>query len=448
MLQPNDKLGPYKLIRLLGRGGSGFVWLAERQTSLMTTLVAIKIPHHLNPDLNVIRQETQAWLQVSGHPNILPVLEADIYNGYPIIVSEYAPDGSLAVWIQRHGGRAPSVQSAVVLMAGILAGLEHLHNRRIVHRDLKPENILLQGENPRLTDFGISRVLDTTSQTKHTAGTPTYMPPEAFDGRYSPQSDLWAAGVVIYELLAGRLPFVGPDINALFGAIMRREPEPLSNTVPAKLRQVVTRALQKDPAKRYRTAAEMRTDLLTAFPNAFNAPSVQPGRVPSEEGRQRLMIGAGIGTAGFALLGLLAWMFSGNTGGNGAMGVGSTPPPSVPDAGKPKAAEPATAGTAGKSQTPPTITRNVCTKTGLAPTKFCPHLESRAFPADAAALKTCTEHTGPTCSKCGRVFAIGTRYCPYETSVVHLTGTEEKGNSERASNPARHAVSPNVNPGD
>src|SRR4029079_1070965 len=106
-----------------------------------------------------------------------------------------------------HGGAAPSIDKAVRMTSGILAGLEHLHTKRIVHRDLKPANILLQGETPRLADFGIARVLKSTAHTGSIAGTPCYMAPEAFDGDRSEQSDMWSTGVILYRLLSGRLPF-------------------------------------------------------------------------------------------------------------------------------------------------------------------------------------------------------------------------------------------------
>jgi serine/threonine protein kinase len=111
-------------------------------------------------------------VQASGHPNILSIIEADVYGGQIVIASEYAPDGSLAEWLKRHGGKAPSIETAVEIMDGVLAGLSHLHARRIIHRDLKLANILLQGGIPRLADFGISRVLKSTMQSMNAAGTP------------------------------------------------------------------------------------------------------------------------------------------------------------------------------------------------------------------------------------------------------------------------------------
>ena len=109
MPRPNDKIRPYTLIRRLGRGGFGEVWLAERRGAFATTEVAIKLALDEDPDLNAIAQESQLWARLAGHPNVLPIIEADIYDGQVVIVSEYAPDGSLDAWLKRQGGAAPSI---------------------------------------------------------------------------------------------------------------------------------------------------------------------------------------------------------------------------------------------------------------------------------------------------------------------------------------------------
>ncbi|OYT72505.1 MAG: hypothetical protein CFK52_04700 [Chloracidobacterium sp. CP2_5A] len=262
-MQPGAMLGPYTLVRLLGRGAFGQVWLAERRTALAVTRVALKAPIADNVDLDAIRKEAAVWAEASGHPNVLPIIEADIYDGQVVIVSEYAPDGSLAEWIARRGGRV-ALPEAARMLDGVLAGLEHLHNRRIVHRDLKPANILLQGDTPRLADFGIARVARATSHTGLIAGTPAYMPPEAFDGSRTEQGDLWAAGVIFQQLLTGGLPFPQQDLTTLMGAIVNRDPMPLPATLPAAVHQFVATALCKNPAQRFQTATAMRQALAQA----------------------------------------------------------------------------------------------------------------------------------------------------------------------------------------
>src|SRR6266850_4151218 len=161
MPKPSDQIGPYKLVMKLGSGAFGVVWLAERRTAVTTTKVALKFPSIDDIDLEAVKRESDLWVQASGHPNVMPIIEADIYGDHLVIASEYAPDGPLESWLKQHGGKAPSVEAAVDMTCGILAGLEHLHEQSIIHRDLKPANILLQRGIPRLAHFGVSRVLRT-----------------------------------------------------------------------------------------------------------------------------------------------------------------------------------------------------------------------------------------------------------------------------------------------
>jgi WD40 repeat protein/predicted Ser/Thr protein kinase len=261
MAHPHDKIGSYTLINKIGSGGFGVVWLAEKRTSIATTRFALKLARNEDVDIEVFKQEAAIWAQVSGHPNVLPIIEADIYDGQIVIVSEYAPGGSLMNWLQKHGGRAPSIGAAVEMAAEILDGLEHLHEQRIIHRDLKPDNILLQRETPRLADFGIARVIKTDSYSKAVTGTFAYMAPEAFNGKRNEQTDVWSVGIILYQMLTGRLPYDQTDIVSLVGAIVGHAPPPLGDFVPESLRRIVMRALERDPTERYRSAAEMRMDL-------------------------------------------------------------------------------------------------------------------------------------------------------------------------------------------
>ena len=273
MLKPDGKIGPYTLIRRLGKGAYGVVWLAEKRTAIATTKVAIKIANDEDVDLDAIKREAAVWVSASGHPNVLPIIDADVYDGQVIIVSEYAPDGSLAAWLDVNGGKAPSAGHALALLSGILSGLEHLHRRGIIHRDLKPENILLQGDTPRLADFGIARVLKTNSQSGIASGTPVYMPPEAFDGKRSEQTDVWSAGVILYQLLTGRLPFAGDDMASLIGGIVNKTPEPIQVFDAPEIAEVIERSLMKDPAARYASARDMRRHIKEIRLDSFDLDS-------------------------------------------------------------------------------------------------------------------------------------------------------------------------------
>ena len=271
---------------------------------MLTPQVALKLPLDPDPDLDAVRKEARVWLQASGHPNVLPVQDAEIYNGQVVIVSEYAAGGSLSSWLKQNGGKAPSVEAAVAMTAGILAGLEYLHAltpEPIIHRDLKPDNVLIQGGLPRLTDFGISRVLKTTAQTQNASGTPHYMPPEAFAGKYSPQSDVWAAGVMLYQMLSGKLPFPQSDMPSLYGAILTGIPAALPVGVSQELKAVVAKALSKAPAERFASAAEMQAALKRiSTPAVVPVPVVVPPKLDLDKKKQAKakareeMMGAGI----------------------------------------------------------------------------------------------------------------------------------------------------------
>ena len=283
MPQPGEQIGPYTLIRVLGSGGFKVVWLAEKRSPVVTTQVAMGLIADPDPDIKVIREEAERWKHASGHPNVLPFLDADIYHGQVVIVSEYAPDGDLQGWLKRHGGTAPSVAEAVRMVCGILAGLEHLHglNPPIQHRDLKPANILLKGETPMLTDFGVSRIVNSTVHTR-SSGTPSYMPPEAFSGKGGHlQADIWAVGVILYRLLSGKLPYPQTDMAALYGAMMQIEPDPLPASIPSEVKAAVLKAMRKDLGRRYKTAKEMRIDLENYLaPKAPIPPQPAPVRTP------------------------------------------------------------------------------------------------------------------------------------------------------------------------
>lgn len=259
MAQAEDQIGPYTLISKLGRGSFGVVWLAEKRTRYTSTKFALKLPRDEDLDIETIKHEAKLWEKASGHPNVLPIIEADDYDGQIVIVSEYAPDGSLRDWMERH--EASLVAEAVEMISGILAGLEHLHKQNIIHRDIKPDNILLQGTTPRLADFGIARVLKTTNQSSAVLGTPAYMAPEGFDGIRSAQTDLWAVGVIFYQMLSGKLPFAQTDMAALLSAIITKEPEPLPSHIPLRVREIIRKTLSKDPSARFRSAGEMRKAL-------------------------------------------------------------------------------------------------------------------------------------------------------------------------------------------
>ena len=259
MFRIGDQIGSYFLIQKIGRGAFGEVWLAEEKTAISTHKVALKLPNEDDIDLEAIRQEASVWESVKGHPNILPIIKADNIDGQIYIASEYAPDGSLKEWLKNHGGKAPTTETAVKMIQGILSGLGHLHTKGVIHRDLKPENILLQSDTPRIADFGIARLMQATSNSTQATGTPAYMAPECFYAVRSVQTDIWAVGIIFHLLLTGKLPFPQPDQISVMNAILNSEPQ-IQNDIPTTYREIIDRALIKDVTRRYLSIAEMQED--------------------------------------------------------------------------------------------------------------------------------------------------------------------------------------------
>ena len=260
MLKAGDKIGKYRILRELGEGTFGKVYLAEWENRKGIQKGALKILKA--PNIKDILQEVSNWGRVSHHDNVLTFLGADEYENQILIASEYAQDGSLENWLKKNGGKAHSTKVAAQMMLGILSGLEHLHENDILHRDLKPANILLKGKTPLLADFGLARGLNLI-QSSILGGTPLWMPPELINELFNRQQgqqsnitrnehhDLWAAAVTFQQMLTGELPFVSLD------QILNHELQPLPPNISQELQSFLKKALQKNPKNRFQTAKEM-----------------------------------------------------------------------------------------------------------------------------------------------------------------------------------------------
>ena len=287
-LKAGDEIGQYVLQARLGSGGFGSVWKAIRKGSLIEIPVAVKVSHEdlssENGGDRAVQQllaEARAWVSASGHRNVVPVQDAGIWDGHLLLVSELMTDGSLRTCLSRVGAQPMPPKEAVRLTLGILAGLEHLHGLGIVHRDLKPENILLQKGDPRITDFGIARFATRSTQTRGYSGTLQYMSPDAFENRVSHQMDLWAVGVMLFEMLAGFRPFDGANEAQLIRAILSDRVPPLPRVAPAALQPVVHRALERDVSRRFQSAAQFRQALEAAWAGSGNPAQRTAGRSKS-----------------------------------------------------------------------------------------------------------------------------------------------------------------------
>lgn len=282
-LQPDSLVGHtidrYKLLRLIGSGGMGVVYLAHDPR--LDRNIALKLlPISITGDQQRVDrfvQEARADAAIS-HPNVAHIYEIGEDQGWHFITMEYVAGHTL-----RHvmkGGRLGAAQ-ALEITAQILTALAAAHEAGIVHRDVKPENVIIREDGfLKVLDFGLAKLVKSSeaqcglgapcgtslhTQPEFLMGTPYYMSPEQIrrqpvDGR----TDIWSVGVLLYEMLAGRRPFGGPTFSEIIVAILEQEPEPLRSVapeLPQALQQVVGKAIEKRLDRRYQTATAMLADI-------------------------------------------------------------------------------------------------------------------------------------------------------------------------------------------
>ncbi len=269
----------FRLSRLLGEGGMGAVYAAETLDERRP--FAVKLLHReFLADANVLGRFHEEGLtcQRLVHPNILRVYESlTAEDGTPFLVMELLEGVPLSAYTT-NGGRVP-LHHAALIVQGMLAGLAVAHAQGIVHRDLKPDNIFLARDAGgqfvvKLLDFGIAKVMDVAggmgakTRTGMLLGTPAYMSPEQIKSSkdVDARSDLFSVGVLFYEMLTGRSAFPAPNEFARLTVVLSQDPEPIDRVDPslAPLAPFLTRALQKDRALRFQSAAEMASALATA----------------------------------------------------------------------------------------------------------------------------------------------------------------------------------------
>ena len=246
----------YRIIKLVGQGQYGRVFCAVNNNG---KLVALKeLDKHRFPTNKFLRE--LYFLSSLRHLNIITFLGIEHTKTGRYIVTDFCEGGTLRNLMQLE--EPLSLVHGLKLVADILAGLDHAHKRGIVHCDLKPENILLgmdtTGWIARISDFGVAKVtheLCAAKQLDLCTGSPAYMAPERFHGNYSPASDLYAIGVMIFELAVGYRPFSGLPGELMSAHI--NQPVEIPPTVSYLLRSVISTAMQKLPSRRFPSAAEM-----------------------------------------------------------------------------------------------------------------------------------------------------------------------------------------------
>ncbi len=277
-----QQVGPYRLLREIGGGGMGTVYEAE--DTRLGRRVAVKI---LPPEYSRDRRAKERFLREAraasavDHPNLCTVHDVGESEGRLYIVLALYEGGTLRKRIRR--GPLPLAEAREIAIQ-VARGLACAHEAGITHRDIKPANVMLtrRGE-VKILDFGIARLEGeevSLTRTGASWGTPAYMSPEQARGEaVDCRTDVWSLGVLLYEMVAGRRPFGGESMEAVVSSILTQEPKPLEKVrpdVPPELARVVDRALAKDPAERYASAAQLLSDLESG--TAPTSPAFRRGR--------------------------------------------------------------------------------------------------------------------------------------------------------------------------
>jgi serine/threonine protein kinase len=330
-------IGKVRIEKLLARGGMAEVYLGTHLT--LERHVAVKLLHsHIEEEPTLLERFHREAKVVAGlrHPNIVQIHDFDTMDGHPYIVMEYLKGPTLANYLRslhKRQERIPQHQVARLLKA-LTDALDYAHGQGVIHRDIKPGNIILHTKTDDipldkpltnnveaiLTDFGLVRIVNAATQTASgmVSGTPAYMSPEQARGdKTDHRTDIYSLGIVLYEMLAGRVPFEADSTMAVIYMQIHTPPPPIPD-IPPEVQAVMDRALVKEPNERYQTSKEMAIDFflsigMTAeartisepYPSSLvrtEAPSkTEPDSVPTPA-RSRKWIGAGV----FSFICLLA----------------------------------------------------------------------------------------------------------------------------------------------
>ena len=264
-------IGKYRVKGEIGRGGMGAVYLAE-QPGLGREVAIKELIQSADPtSLKRFLQEAQVMARTS-HPNLVQVHDMELQGNTNYLVLEFVKGRSLRDWINTSPVQPPQV---FAVMHGVLQALDYAHRHNIVHRDVKPENVLISDEGVvKVADFGIARLTDdsgvggTATKTGTTVGTPQYMSPEQVSSsKVDGRSDLYSAGIMLYELVAGQPPFTATEADGPFTLMAKHvqaPPKPPSVFRPGlnpELEQVILKSLAKRPDDRYQTGQDFDRDM-------------------------------------------------------------------------------------------------------------------------------------------------------------------------------------------
>jgi serine/threonine protein kinase len=267
--EPGERFGNYEILNEIDRGGMGVVYRARQLSA--NRLVALKmiLDSRLASPESVQRFRSEAEAAAGlDHPGIVSVFDVGEWNGQNYYTMQLIEGGSLQ---GLHDQGQLDRRRAVEIMSTVARTVQFAHSRNIVHRDLKPANVLLgDGGAPMLTDFGLAKDIQSESQITtdgQVMGTPNYMAPEQAAGRTAevgPLSDVYSLGAILYHLVTNSRPFTKPDVYSILHAVIHEAPRPpheIDRTIEVDLSTICLKCLEKDPAQRYPSAAELADDL-------------------------------------------------------------------------------------------------------------------------------------------------------------------------------------------
>ncbi len=303
----------YRIVEKLGEGGMGVVYKAEDTTLGRPVALKFLPPHILDSDIERQRflNEAQTAAKLS-HPNICGVHEIDEVGGHAFIAMEYIPGEDLA---RRIASGPLEFNQAAAIALDLCGALREAHAAGIIHRDIKPSNIMISAKGRTvLLDFGVAKLKSDSKLTRAgtTVGTSGYMSPEQVRGELvDHRTDIWSLGVVLYEMLTGQLPFRADHEAAVLYSVVNDDPEPVSRVrpnVPAKLGEIVEKALAKRPSDRYQNVDALQADLEVFLGKQEGRTTPASVQLGIEEVRRRRVV-RGLWVAAFVVVAAAtAWL--------------------------------------------------------------------------------------------------------------------------------------------
>lgn len=256
MFLQGQKVGKYEILRSLGSGGFGSVFLAK--DTWLNIKVAIKVPHKQSLELYKLLKEPRLQAALN-HPNIVRMISAEKENKIFFMVMEYVKGRTLEKILEEE--KLLDIEKAIGYITQISYGVDHAHKNKIIHRDLRPSNVIISEEGTaKITDFGTSAWLNNVPYASTRIGSPPYMAPEQFLGKAIFSSDIYSIGCIFYEMLIGNPPIVDPDPFKILEKAQQGKIQPprlKSSGIPKEINDIIMRCLSFKVEERYQRPSEI-----------------------------------------------------------------------------------------------------------------------------------------------------------------------------------------------